>query len=104
MLFSTFGCVPEPAHVLKEVASVTSDAVYFSIMAKGNLEHRISYYTSLEIPHTIDFGTETIYSSVWGESRAYSPDEIEVFCRAVGLRVQDLKLHNELAFFVVGEK
>lgn len=103
-LFNTIGCVQEPARVLQSVGDVTKDLFLFTVMAKGAVEIRENYYTSLGIPYTIDPKSETIYSDIWGESRSYSSRELEFLCEEASLQIKEYGPLTSLAYFVIAKR
>jgi len=103
-LWSTIGCVQYPEKVMKQIFEVTKDSCLFSVMAKETLETRKKYYERLGIDYTIDLKSETFYSPVWGESRAYSPEEIASLCKKAGFHIDKISLVENLAYIVIAKK
>jgi SAM-dependent methyltransferase len=78
--------------------------VFASVIRKGTLEIRKNYYDGLGIPYTFDVHTEVFNSPIWGDSRAYSRNELEMACLQVGFNSFEIKPVGQLGFIVIGRK
>ncbi len=103
-LWNTIGCLPDEKKVIKEVAKVTKEKFFFTVLAKGSLDMRKEYYSSLNIDCRIDETTETIYSEEWGLSRAYSKEEIYELLCDTGFMIESIDLFKEIEYSVIAVK
>lgn len=98
-LWNTLACVKNDKKVIHEISKVAKKCI-LSINAKGSLAKRKQYYDSLGLGYTVDEQTETIYSEQWGQTRAYSKEEINVLLRETDFTIQTIELVNDLAYLV----
>ncbi len=103
-LWNTIGCVNDPVETLKQMGIVTKGECFFTVMAKGTIEKRKEYYEKLKIDYTINTKSETFYSPIWGESRAYSEDELKTLCSKSGLEISSISKIENLAYAIVARR
>ena len=102
-LFSTLGCVKNDAAVLQQMARVTSEAVLFTVFMQGALAIREQYYQMQGIAYAVA-SNESIHSSVWGVTRAYTPERIFSLIDAASLRIKGMECVADLAYIVTATK
>ena len=78
VLWNTLSMWDDPSTDLTNPLSVKTKSVLLTVIAKGNLNERLNYYTEQNIPITsIDCKTENIVSDQWETNRAYSVEDVE---------------------------
>ncbi len=103
-LWSTIGCFKNDGKAMKEIAKVTRDKLFFTIITKGTLEKRKEYYEKLGIKYAIDRKSETIKSPQWGMVKAYSKEDLVKLIHNTGLKIDNLALIEGLAHAVTCSK
>ena len=103
-LWNTMACVSNDQKCIKQIASVVRDGFFFTVNKKGTLKLREKYYKTLGIKYRIDKETETIFSSQWGATRAYSRYEIEKMVKNSGFKISKIQLIFNIIYAVYLEK
>ncbi|HLD57059.1 MAG TPA: methyltransferase domain-containing protein [archaeon] len=99
-MFNTIGVTKEPEKVLRALRFVTKREIFFSVMAKGTLPRRRKYYESIKAKFKVDECAEKVYG-VWGEARAYSPEELVAMTKKCGWTLKKIgSFANKLAYYV----
>ena len=103
-LWNTMACVSNDQKCIKQIASVVRDGFFFTVNKKGTLKLREKYYKTLGIKYRIDKETETIFSSQWGATRAYSKNEIEKMAKNSGFKISKIQPIFNIMYAVYLEK
>jgi ubiquinone/menaquinone biosynthesis C-methylase UbiE len=103
-LFSTVGCLKNPLRVLRQLRRVTKAKVFLTVMAKGTWRFRKKYYASFSAHFRLDPQTETVFSSLWGISRAYNKTELRKLCQAAGFKVKNIGTVEPVGLYAILEK
>ena len=91
LLFNTLGSLKNDKAALVEISRVTKNRCFLSLVARGSLEQRKTYYEKMNIDYDFDEKAETIYSSQWGMVRAYSEEEIREFVDGTDFIIDDIR-------------
>jgi len=85
---------------LSHLAANSTREVFASVIRKGTLEIRKEYYELLGIPYTCDESAEIFHSPVWGDSAAFSPNDLEVACAQENLAILDMRPVGKLGLIL----
>jgi len=78
-LWNTLHLIGDENQILNNISNITKDKIIITLVAKNNksFEARKNYYNSFGIEHSIDKQSQTFYSKVWGESKAYTLSDLD---------------------------
>ncbi len=99
-LWNTVACVENEVECLRQLYSVVSEGVFFTVNIKGTLLSRKAYYDKLGIKYMIDDKTEAIFSKEWGQVKAYSREELENLINHSCFKISEIKTIDNLLFAV----
>jgi len=104
-MWNAFGSMGDEQHFLDEVAKVTKEKIFLSVVEKGHIEDRIQYYEDMNSTYVVmDDGKETISSPLWGYSRAFSHEDIEKYAKASNLKVEKFIPLTKIGFLAILSK
>ncbi len=101
-MWNALGSMGDEVHWLGEVAKVTKGRIILSLVEKGHLEIRQKYYEDLNSTYLVmNDGKETIFSPIWGYSRAFSKEDIEAYAKACKLKVEKFIPLAKIGFLAI---
>lgn len=104
-LWNALGCEGDEIHWLNEVSKVTKGKIILSLVEKGHLDIREQYYIDMNSSYMImDDGKETIFSPIWGYSRAFSKEDIENYAKICNLKVEKFITLAKIGFLAILSK
>jgi len=104
-LWNALGCMGDEIHWLNEVAKVTKNKIILSLIEKGHIEIREKYYNDLNSTYLImNDGKETIFSPIWGYSRAFSKEDIEYYAKQCNLNIEKFLQLGKIGFLAILNK
>lgn len=90
-LWNTLHLIGNEAKSLRKIGLVTKGLIVVTLVAKNaqSFKARKGYYAKFGIPCKTDEKTQTIYSKVWGKSKAYTVADLKKLASDSGLVLKE---------------
>jgi SAM-dependent methyltransferase len=85
---------------LATLSECSTREAFISVIRKGTIDIRREYYELQGVAYTLNESTEVFTSPIWGESRAFTAEELEAYSREAHLEVLSIDPIANLGFML----